>query len=173
MSAIAQSLYLTSIRIKKVLLKNGVPIRSRKKKGQAQVAHIVQDLEIKFKIGDKVFIPKTSEFAIVKEVYDEDWIEYHSETYRSRYVELTPLADARKKWGDDFEGKEDVHWNIYWDYDNGNSWKSQAIKWEIQRHSDDLIRYGRECYAITTVESHSGHEFPRHQLFPVRYENGT
>ena len=173
MSAIAQSLYLTSIRIKKVLLKNGVPIRSRKKKGQAQVEHIVQDLEIKFKIGDKVFIPKTSEFAIVKEVYDEDWIEYHSETYRSRYVELTPLADALKNWGDDFEGKEDVHWNIYWDYDNGNSWKSQAIKWEIQRHSDDLIRYGRECYAITAIESHSGHEFPRHQLFPVRYENGT
>ena len=173
MSAIAQSLYLTSIRIKNVLLKNGVPIRSRKKKGQAQVEHIVQDLEIKFKIGDKVFVPKTSEFAVVKDVYDEEWIEYHSETYRSRYVELTPLAAARKKWGDDFEGKEDIHWNIYWDYDNGESWKSQAIKYEINRHSEDLIRYGRECYHIVAVESWQNNECPRHNLFPVKYENGT
>ena len=49
MVTIAERLYLTSPRIKEVLLSQGVPIRSRKKRGAAQVDHIVQDLEIKFK----------------------------------------------------------------------------------------------------------------------------
>ena len=113
MVTIAERLYLTSPRIKEILLTHGVPIRSRKKRGAAQVNHIVQDLEVKFKENDKVFVYATSEFGIIDTVFDEEWIEYHSENYRARYVELNPLADARKKWGNDYEGKEDIHWNIY------------------------------------------------------------
>ena len=86
----------TPQRIKKILLTHGVPLRARKKRGAAQVDHIVQDLEIKFNIGDRVFVSNTSEFATIQDVFDEEWIQYHSESYRSRYVELSPLKEARK-----------------------------------------------------------------------------
>ena len=174
MVTIAERLYLTSPRIKEVLLTSGVPIRSRKKRGAAQVDHIVQDLEVKFKKDDKVFIYATSEFGIIDTVYDEEWIEYHSENYRARYVELTPLADARKKWGDDYEGKEDIHWNIYWDYDNGESWKSQAIKNIIAQHQENIAEWGRESYLLRTIGDYSHvTELPRHELFPIKQENGN
>ena len=174
MVTIAERLYLTSPRIKEVLLSQGVPIRSRKKRGAAQVDHIVQDLEVKFKENDKVFVYATSEFGIIDTVYDEEWIEYHSESYRARYVELNPLADARKKWGDDFEGKEDIHWNIYWDYDNGESWKSQAAKREIARHQENIAECGRESYLLRTQGDYSHvRELPRHELFPIKQENGS
>ena len=108
MSAIAQKLYLSPQRIKKVLLTHGVPLRARKKRGAAKVDHIIQDLEMKFNIGDRVFVSNTSEFATIQDVFDEEWIQYHSETYRSRYVELSPLKEARKKFGEDFEGGGDT-----------------------------------------------------------------
>ena len=123
MVTIAERLYLTSPRIKEVLLSQGVPIRSRKKRGAAQVDHIVQDLEVKFK---------------------------------------------------DFEGKEDIHWNIYWDYDNGESWKSQAVKREISRHQENIAEWGRESYLLRTQGDYSHiTELPRHELFPIKQENGN
>ena len=99
MVTIAERLYLTSPRIKEVLLSQGVPIRSRKKRGAAQVDHIVQDLEVKFKENDKVFVYATSEFGIIDTVYDEEWIEYHSENYHARYVELNSPCRCKKKMG--------------------------------------------------------------------------
>ena len=174
MSAIAEQLYLTPQRIKMILLTHGIPLRARKKRGAAQVDHIVQNLEIKFNIGDRVFASNTSEFATIQDVFDEEWIQYHSETYRSRYVELSPLKEARKKFGEDFEGLEDVHWNIYWEYDNGRSCKAFAMKHEIARHQEDIARYGRETYLIAIMGYQSHYkELPRHQLFPVKYENGN
>ena len=168
MVTIAERLYLTSPRIKEVLLTSGVPIRSRKKRGAAQVDHIVQDLEVKFKKDDKVFIYATSEFGIIDTVYDEEWIEYHSENYRARYVELTPLADARKKWGDDYEGKEDIHWNIYWEYENGSQWKEQAIKYRINQIESILEETGRETYRLY-ISGENGHWVHQHRdnLYPV------
>ena len=173
-SAIAEKLYLAPQRIKKILLTHGIPMRSRKKRGAGQVDHIVQDLEIKFNIGDRVFISNTSEFAIIQDVFDEEWIQYYSESYRSRYVELFPLKEARKKLGENFEGLEDVHWNIYWEYDNGKSCKAFAMKHEIARHQEDIARYGRETYLIAIMGDQSHYrELPRHQLFPIRHENGN
>ena len=174
LNALATTLYITSYRVKNVLLKNGVPFRARKKKGKANVSHIKQDLDIKFNIEDKVFIAPTSEFGIIKHVYDEKWIEYHSESYHSRYVALPPLKKARKKYGEDYEGIEDVHWNIYWDYDNGESWKSYAIKQELKRQQNNLIQYGIESYGLYVL-GEQGHwsERPRYQLFPVANGNSN
>ena len=168
MSALAQKLYLTPQRIKKVLLSHGIPLRARKKKGAAKVDHIIQDLEVKFSIGDRVFVSNTSEFATIQDVFDEEWIQYHSESYRSRYVELSAIKEARKKFG------EDVHWNIYWEYTNGRSCKAFAMKHEIARHQEDIARYGRETYLIAIMGDQSHYrELPRHQLFPIRHENGN
>ena len=45
-NAIAKQLYLTPQKIKTVLIEKGVPIRARKKKGQANVDHVFLDLDV-------------------------------------------------------------------------------------------------------------------------------
>ena len=168
-SAIAKQLYLTPQRIKAVLIEKGIPIRARKKTGQATVDHVVQDLEVKFEKGDKVFVPGINSFAKVKTVYDEDWINYHREPRRRKYVELHGLKEARKKWGEDYEGREDVHWNIYWEYDDGQEWKEMAIKEAINKAETIIEETGREYYSVY-VEGDYGHFRTelRHNLYPVR-----
>ena len=74
LSAIAQRNFISPQRVKKFLMELNVPLRSRGKKKAAKVEHVVQDLDVKFKVGQKVFIADTSEYAEVKEVFDEDWV---------------------------------------------------------------------------------------------------
>ena len=69
LSAIAQRNFISPQRVKKFLMELNVPLRSRGKKKAAKVEHVVQDLDIKFKVGQKVFIADTSEYAEVKEVF--------------------------------------------------------------------------------------------------------
>ena len=168
-SAIAKQLYLTPQRVKTVLIEKGIPIRARKKKGQATVDHVIQDLDVKFKKEERVFIPSINSFAKVKEVLDEDWVEYHSQPRRRKYVELHGLKEARKKWGEDYEGKEDVHWNIYWEYDSGGEWKEFAIKDMINKVETIIEETGREYYRLY-VEGDYGHfrTEMRSNLYPVR-----
>ena len=65
-SSIAESLYLTPQKIKQVLIEGNVPIRARSKRGEANVDHVIQDLDKKFVKGEKVFVAKNNSFAIVK-----------------------------------------------------------------------------------------------------------
>ena len=126
-------------------------------------------MEVKFSIGDRVFVSSTSEFATIQDVFDEEWIQYHSENYRSRYVELSPLKEARKQFGEEFEGREDVHWNIYWEYDSGGEWKEFAIKDMINKVETIIEETGREYYRLY-VEGDYGHfrTEMRSNLYPVR-----
>ena len=72
LTAIGQRNFISPQRVKKFLMELNVPLRGRGKKSEAKVDHIVQDLEVKFKVGDKVLIARNSQFAIVKEIFDED-----------------------------------------------------------------------------------------------------
>ena len=48
------------------------------------------------------------------------------------------------------------------------------MKHEIERHQEDIARYGRETYLIAIMGDQSHYrELPRHQLFPIRHENGN
>ena len=146
-----------------------IPIRARSKSGEAKVDHVVQDLDVIFKKEDRVFIPKINAFGKVKEVFDEDWIDYHRQPNRRRYVELHGLQEAKKKYGEEFEGREDVHWNIYWQYDNGTEWKESAIKYRIGQVESMIEETGREYYSIF-VDGDYGHfrNEKRENLFPVK-----
>ena len=168
-SAIAKRLYASPQRIKNVLIEMNVPIRARSKSGEAKVDHVVQDLDVIFKKEDRVFIPKINAFGKVKEVFDEDWIDYHRQPDRRRYVELHGLQEAKKKYGEAFEGREDVHWNIYWQYDNGSEWKESAIKYKISQVESIIEETGREYYSIF-VDGDYGHfrSEKRENLFPVK-----
>ena len=168
LTAIGQRNFISPQRVKKFLMELNVPLRGRGKKSEAKVDHIVQDLEVKFKVGDKVLIAKNSQFAKVKEVFDEDWVEEHRNPARRRYIELHPMKDARKKYGEEFEGIEDIHWQIYWQYDSGAEWKESAIKYRIHQIETILEKTGRETYRLY-AEGNSGRflEEHRNNLYPV------
>jgi len=51
-STIATRYYISAQRVKAVLLESNVPIRARAKNAPAKTEHIVQDLDIKFKVQD-------------------------------------------------------------------------------------------------------------------------
>ena len=168
LSAIATRNFISPQRVKKFLMELNVPLRSRGKKKAAKVEHVVQDLDIKFKVGQKVFIADTSEYAEVKEVFDEDWVEEHRNPTRRRYVEHHGMERAKKIHGEDYEGKEDVHWSIYWEYDDGSQWKEWAIKNRINQVESIIEETGREAYRLYILGD-QGHftELNRHKLFPV------
>jgi len=168
-SAIATRLYASPQRIKNILIEMNVPIRARSKTGKAKVDHVVQDLDVIFKKEDRVFIPKINAFGKVKEIFDEEWIDYHRQPERRRYVELHALEEAKKRYGETFEGHEDVHWNIYWQYDNGTEWKESAIKYKIGQVENIIEETGREYYSLF-VDGDYGHfrNENRENLFPVK-----
>ena len=168
LTGIGERNFISPQRVKKFLMELNVPLRGRGKKSEAKVDHIVQDLEVKFKVGDKVLIARNSQFAIVKEIFDEEWVDVHRNPTRRRYVELHPMKAARKTYGDDYEGKEDVHWQIYWEYDNGSEWKESAIKYRIHQIETILEKTGRETYRLY-AEGDSGQfiEEHRNKLYPV------
>jgi hypothetical protein len=168
-SSIAKRLYSSPQKIKSILIEMNVPIRARSKHGEAKVEHITQDLDVQFNKKDKVFIPKQNSFGEIIQIYDEDWLEYYSQPERRRYVELHPMKDARKRFGEDFEGKEDVHWNIYWCYSNGEEWKEHAIKAKIKSVETTLETQGREDYLVWTTSDESHYMYSnREDLIPIK-----
>ena len=81
-SAIARQYYISPQRVKNILMEMNVPIRARGKGKAAKVDHVVQDLEVRFNAGDKVFLAGENAFAEVREVYDEEWLEKHENGYQ-------------------------------------------------------------------------------------------
>lgn len=162
-SAIAQRNYISSQKVKSFLLELGVPIRSRKKSAPAQTDHVVQDLDIRFSKGDRVFHGPTNSFATIEQSLDEEYIEYLQQGIQ-KYVEIIPFE--YKKYSNPIE---DVHFNIYWILEDGKSWKLPALKNHIKSVLKHIEDYGRESYHLW-IEGDYAHQrmfVPRHELFPV------
>ena len=162
-SAIADRLYLTSPRIKKVLIELGVPIRGRSKKTPAKTEHVKQDLEIKFGKGDKVFVGNLNCFAYVKEVFDEDYLDYLSDGYsKAVYMDVNLKPDEEPKRG--------IHYEVYWFLYEGNyMWgKLEALQNHIKNIEEAIIETGRELYRIWLDTDKGGfYTYTRDKLFPV------
>jgi len=161
-AALAKRYYLTSPRIKSILIEKNVPIRTRGNKS-AKVDHVTQDLDAKFKVGDRIFIPAFNAFGKVKEVFDEEWIDFHKQG-RQRYVELVDHS----KIAPDTQLREDVHYNIYWELPNGKEWKLGPLKHMIQVYETIIEETGRESYRVWVEGEYSCFGFyKRKDLFPV------
>jgi hypothetical protein len=163
-SAIAKQYYISPQRVKKVLLENNVPIRSRKKNEPAKTEHIVQDLEIKFKKGEKVFFGQLNAFAVIDEVLDEEYIE-KCLLGRQRYVE-TYKWSPKSVHPDPVEG---IHYEIYWELEDGMRWKLPAFRSYISMLQNLIIETGRETYNVW-IEGDYAHKrncISRDKLFPV------
>lgn len=163
-SNIAKQFYISPQRVKKILLENNVPIRARKKSAPAQTEHIIQDLEVKFNKQEKVFFGELNSFATVLEVYDEDYVETLS-MGRQRYVQ-THKWTPKSPYPDEVEG---IHYEVYWELEDGTRWKLPSFKGHINRVQNLLIETGRETYSVW-IEGDYGHRrvfVPRDKLFPV------
>jgi len=170
-SAIAKQYYVSPQRVKNILLEMNVPIRARGKGKAAKVDHIVQDLEVRFKKGDKVFLGDENSFAEVREVYDEDHIDY-IEDGKQKYIEIYPFkAGANGRAGKYYEPAQGVHYEIYWMVGNSvlPTWKMDTFLQHRDKVSKVLEETGREAYLIYKQDDYGGYRFvTRDRLFPVK-----
>lgn len=164
-SRIAERLYLTSPRIKKVLLELNVPLRGRGRKIAAKTEHVIQDLDKKFAIDDKVFYGEKNTMATVKEVFDEDYLEYLSNGY------LKAVNNPHMKVKSGQEPKEHVHYETYWILDDGQMWKRTAAEDRIKQVELMLEETGQEYYRVWLNNEYGGfYTVKRADLFPVEYK---
>lgn len=162
-TAIARSWYVSPQRIKNILLELNVPIRSRGKKTPAKVDHIVQDLEVKFKKDEKVFIAKYNCFGIIDQVYDEEYLEY-LDNGRQQYREIYP-----SKSNDFIDEVEGVHYEIYWIFEDNKEMKLSALSKLRNQINKTLEETGREFYRVWQEGDSACFRFiKRDELFPVR-----
>ena len=163
-SAIASRYYISPQRVKKVQLESNVPIRARGKKAPAKTEHIVQDLDVKFNVKDKVFFGKENSFATIVKVFDEDYAEKLRQG-KQRWVELTPW----KEGGKHSEPVIDIHYQVYWELEDGSSWKVGALASHIKRVEDLIADTGRETYEVWVESDYAFRKIfvPRAELFPV------
>jgi hypothetical protein len=168
-SAIAERNYISSQKVKSFLLEIGVPIRSRKKNGEAKTDHVTQDLDVKFVKGDRVFYAPENSFAVIDKVFDEDYIEY-LRSGNQKYVQLCEFKEDKfGRHGKYSSPALDVHYQIYWILEDGSQWKLESLKHHINHIESMIEEYGRESYGIWVDGEHSYTKLfvPRHQLFPV------
>ena len=170
-SGIAKQFYVSPQRIKKILMEMNVPIRARGKNKAANVEHVVQDLEVKFNIGDKVFLAEQNSFAQVREVYDEDWLERHENGYQ-KYVETYPFKPGRNGLAGKYsEPALGVHYEIYWMLDGEAlpTRKLNAFLHQREKVSKVIEETGRESYLIYKTDDQGGYRVvTRDKLFPVK-----
>lgn len=163
-SAIADRYYITAYRVKKVLVEGNVPIRARGKNKAANVEHVVQDLDAKFVIGEKVFVPHRNFYGEITRVFDEEYAESFKDG-RQRWVELHGF-DKLKEFD---TPKEDVHFQTYWQLPSGEEWKMNAVKEMIRNIESHIEETGREFYELWRTDDYGGfYKFSRDKLFPVR-----
>jgi len=163
-SAIATRYYISPQRVKTVLLESNVPIRARAKNAPAKTEHIVQDLDIKFKERDKVFYGNENSFASIVRVFDEEYAEKLRQG-RQRWVELSPWKEGSRHP----KPVIDIHYQIYWELEDGSIWKLNAVKDHIKRVENLIADTGRETYEVWIEGDHAFRKMfvPRAELFPV------
>ena len=170
-SALAKTYYISPQRIKNILIEMNVPIRARGKGKAANVEHVVQDLEVRFKKGDKVFLARENTFAVVREVYDEEWLEVHENGFQ-KYIEIYPFKPgANGMAGKYSEPAEGVHYEIYWMLE-GEVLPTRKLSAFLRKRynvSKIIEDTGRESYLLYRQGDHGGYvSAVRDQLFPVK-----
>ena len=170
-SSLAKQFHISPQRIKKILMDMNVPIRARGKGKAAQVDHVVQDLEVKFTRGDKVFLASENCFAVVREVYDEEWLELHENGFQ-KYIETYPFKPGRNGMAGKYsEPARGIHYEIYWMLEGEvlPTRKLDAFLHQREKISKVIEETGRESYLIYKTDDYGGYKtVTRDRLFPVK-----
>jgi len=161
-SNIAKMYHVTDYRIKKILKELQVPIRGRGKNKEAKVDHIVQNLDTRLSVGDRVFYVPTSDTCLIKQIYDEEYAEYLSNPVRERYVHMFDAKDEYQ------QTREGVHYEVYWVYDNGKEMKRLAVQSIVNGIYDNIEKNGRESYLIWRLGDYARYiESSRENILPI------
>jgi hypothetical protein len=166
-SSIASRYYMSPQKVKKILMDMNVPIRARAKNAAAKTEHVVQDLDIKLTLNDRVFYGSENCFAVITKVYDEEYAESLRQG-RQRWVELVPW----KEGGKHKDPVLDIHYQIYWEVEDGFQWKLESLKSHLKRVEELIAETGRETYEVWLDTEHAFRKtfVPRAELFPVVYK---
>jgi len=189
-SNIALEWYVSSPKIKKILIELNVPLRGRGKNSEAKTEHVQQDLDIKFKADDRVFVSSENCFGKILEVYDEEYIELlrnpirRKIVYLGAYDTLLKQSEKTKEEIDEASLREGVHIEYYYEYNREDfvklgiskpnfapgEWKEHAAKHFIHRLETQIESTGREHYLVWLDTQYGGmSQIPRSKLFPVEY----
>jgi len=163
---ISENTYISYAKVRKLIQDANIPIRARSKKEPAKTDHITQDLNIKFKKGNRVFFAKKNSFVIVDQVFDEDYIEY-MESGVINSVKLTPWSDLLP----DQTPREGVHYEAYWVLPHGQRYKRSAAQHMLKETYRILEKYGQELYMVYNKELGYCNVL-RKDLFPVERQSG-
>ena len=170
-SAIAKQYYISPQRVKNILMEMNVPIRARGKGKAAKVDHVVQDLEVRFVEGDKVFYAPENCFAVVREVYDEEWLEKHENGFQ-KYYEIYPFKPGRNGMAGRYsEPAQGIHYEIYWMLEGEvlPTRKLNSFLNQRRKISECIEDTGRESYLIYKQDDYGGYKtVTRDKLFPVK-----
>lgn len=168
-SSLAKQYFISPQRIKTILMEMNTPIRGRGKKSEAKVDHIVQNLEVKFKVGDKAFLAKQNCFVTINKVYDEEYLDY-IESGRQRYIETYPFKpDKNGMSGRFIEPQEGIHYEIYWVLDDGTEFKLNAMRGIRTRIMNIIEETGREYYSVWKEGEDNCFLYAmRDELYPVK-----
>lgn len=163
-SAIAKLYFISAPRVKKVLMEANIPLRARGKNAEAKTEHIVQDLDVKFKVGDRAFSGPENSFVSILKVFDEEYAERLRQG-RQRWIELYPWTHKSRY----VEPQIGIHYEIYWELEDGSSWKIDALKNHVRRVETLIEETGRETYEVWIESEFSFKKMfvPRSELFPV------
>ena len=176
-SAIAKLHHISPARVKKILIEMNIPIRARGKNKAANVEHVIQDLEVKFKKGDKVFYAEKNCFMQIREVFDEDWLDSHENGFQ-KYIDIYPFKPNPKTGmaGIYHEPVQGVHYEIYWMLDGETlpTRKLDAFLHQRNKVSKIIEETGRESYLAYQLGDTGGYAtLKRDVLFPVKAINGN
>lgn len=160
---LAKRFYVSTAKIKKILVETNTPIKARGKNKQATVSHITQDLDTKLSKNDKVFIAEFNCFGIIDEVFDEQYLEYLEQGHQ-RYVE-TYAFKPNHKYSEPAEG---VHYEIYWTLTDGTSFKLSALRSIRNKIIKNLEETGREYYRVWRDDEYKCfYHLNRDKIYPV------
>lgn len=169
-ASLAKENFISTAKLKKLLIEAGTPIRSRGSKKQTQVSHIQQDFDSKLTVGSKVFFTVNSCFGTITKVYDEEYLNY-LEGGRQRFVETYPFRPNPKTGlsGKYSEPTEGIHYEIYYSFSDGVEMKKSAVVALRSRILKNLEQTGREMYEIWRTDEFSCFYFAhRNHLYPVK-----
>jgi hypothetical protein len=149
MAKVAEEYYVSSAKIKSVLLERQVPIKSRSK---VLVEHIHQDLDQPFNIKDIAFSKIHQSKCEIQQKYDEEYVEYLKNG--SMKLVYNPHIESK-----DEEEREDIHFSVYWILDDGtNMGLLSSVQSTIKGIEDILVKEGQEYYRVK-VQNSGGEDF--------------
>ena len=149
MAKVAEEYYVSSAKIKNVLIEKQVPIKSRK---TVLVDHIQQDLDQPFEVGEIVFSKLHKTRCVIKQKYDESHVE------RLKEGSIKTIDNPHVKVGEEGE-LEGIHYNVYWILDDGtNAGLLTGVQSTIKSIERNLAQEGQEFYKIM-VQGADGEEY--------------